>query len=183
MSHTPPGWYTEPNGTTRYWDGQQWSEPYRQPTEVGHPLPVSPTTHAAAPVKYANLRTDRSLLAFILLNLITLGFYGIWLIASSGEDLNTIAGRHDDQRTMNYWLVFFIIGPLTLGIASIVWWHKTSNRIGNNLRARGQQSSFSAADFWLWSVLGSLIIIGPFVFIYKWLSGMNLLSQDFNHRG
>lgn len=132
---------------------------------------------------YANLQTDRSLLKFVLLSLITLGIYGIWVIARSAEDLNTIASRYDGQRTMNYWLLIFLIGPITLGIATLVWWTKMPDRTGAALQRRGYPKMVSGADFWLWAVLGSLIIVGPFIFFNKYLKAMNVLCQDYNMNG
>ena len=41
----------------------------------------------------------------------------------------------------------------------------------------------SASDYWLWGILGSLIIVGPFIYMYKYLKAINTLCADFNHRG
>lgn len=136
----------------------------------------------AAPVR-ANFDTNRSLVKYIFIGIITLGIYSIWVTARGGEDLNSIAGRYDNKRSMNYWLLVLLIGPITLGIAALVWWHKTSDRIGNEQSRRGLPKTISAADFWLWNVLGSLIIVGPFIFIHKWLTSMNALCADYNERG
>lgn len=133
--------------------------------------------------RYANFDTNRSLTKYILLGLITLGIYAIWVTARGGEDLNAVAGRWDNKRSMNYWLLVLLVTPITLGIAGFVWWHKTSNRIGNELQRRGYRREVSASDFWLWQVLGTLIIVGPFVFMYKWLHAMNTLCADYNARG
>lgn len=41
----------------------------------------------------------------------------------------------------------------------------------------------SASDYWLWGILGSLIIVGPFIYMYKYLKAINTLCADYNHRG
>ena len=41
----------------------------------------------------------------------------------------------------------------------------------------------TAATYWLWSVLGTLIIVGPLAYTYKILHAMNDLSADYNMRG
>ena len=28
---------------------------------------------------------------------------------------------------------------------------------------------FNATDFWLWNILGSLIVVGPFIYVHKLL--------------
>ena len=129
------------------------------------------------------LKTSRGLLKFILLNLITFGIYSIVIFSSVSNDINVICSRYDGKKTMHYCLLLFIIGPLTLGIAYIVWFHKLSERIGSELNRRNIAYSFSATDFWLWDVLGSLIIVGPFVYIHKLFKAMNLLSESYNTYG
>ena len=107
------------------------------------------------------LNTRRSLLKLILLTIITFGIYPYVFFSGISEDINLIASRFDGRKTMHYCLMAFIIGPLTLGIGFIVWFHNLSSRMGNELARRGIAYSFGASDYWLWNVLGSLIIIGP----------------------
>lgn len=138
---------------------------------------------AANPAPAAQLKTNRSLLKFVLLSIITLGIYSIVVMSEVSSDINTIAGRYDGKKTMHYCLVFFVFSWLTFGILPIIWYHKLSNRIGNELNRRGIPYSFSAATLWLWGVLGSLIIVGPFIYTHKLLKSMNLLAADYNVKG
>ena len=55
--------------------------------------------------------------------------------------------------------------------------------MGNELARRGIAYSFGATDYWLWNVLGSLIIIGPFVYLHKLARASVLLAEDYNVRG
>lgn len=64
-----------------------------------------------------------------------------------------------------------------------MWYHKMSARIGGELNRRGIDYNFGAGTFWGWGVLGTLILVGPFIYIHKLLKGMNLLSEDFNAKG
>ncbi len=84
---------------------------------------------------------------------------------------------------MHFCLLFFLVGPITLGIADIVWFHRISNRIGNELKRRQIAYSFSASDYWLWNVLGAAIVIGPFVYLNKLFKAMNMLSENYNING
>lgn len=135
------------------------------------------------PVRIAQLKTNRGLIKFILLSIITFGIYGLVVMCNIGTDLNTIASRYDGKKTMHFLLMALIIAPLTLGIYAFVWSTQLCSRIGNELRRRGISYSFSAADFWLWGVLGSLIVIGPFVYRGKMFKAMNLLSENYNING
>ncbi len=42
---------------------------------------------------------------------------------------------------------------------------------------------FGAGTFWLWGVLGSLIVIGPLVFLHKLFKAVNMLNESFNQIG
>ncbi len=129
------------------------------------------------------LKTNRSLVKYIFLSLITFGIYGIVVFCGIPDDLNFVATRYDGKRTMPFLLLAFIFSWLTFGIAVPVWYHRMSNRLGAELTRRGIAYSVSAADFWLWNVLGTLIIVGPFIYMHKLLKGMNLICADFNQKG
>jgi len=135
----------------------------------------------SAPV--AQLKTNRGLLKTILLSIITFGIYPLVLYSTISSDINLIASRYDGKKTMHYCLLAFIVAPITLGIGGIVWCHKISNRIGNELTRRGIAYSFGAGTFWGWNVLGALIGVGPFIYIHKLLKAMNLLCADYNVNG
>lgn len=55
--------------------------------------------------------------------------------------------------------------------------------MGIELKRRQIDYGFGAADFWLWCILGSLILIGPFVYIHKRMKAMNLINADYNEKG
>lgn len=129
------------------------------------------------------LKTNRTLLKYVLLSIITFGIYGIVVLSSVSTDINTIASKYDGKKTMHFCLVCFIFSWLTFGIVPIVWYHRISNRIGGELSRRSLDYSFGASTFWLWNVLGALIIVGPFIYVHKLLKSMNLLSADYNVNG
>ena len=129
------------------------------------------------------LKTNRGLLKYILLSVVTLGIYPIVFMSGISNDINVVCSRYDGKKTMHYCMLFFIVGPITLSIAYIVWAHKISARIGNELYRRGIAYSFGASDYWLWNVLGSLIIIGPFVYLHKLAKSMNLICENYNQVG
>lgn len=137
--------------------------------------------NTTAPV--GQLKTNKGLFKFIFLSIITFGIYGLVVMSALSNDINIVASRYDGKKTMHYCLLFFIVAPITFGIASIVWTHKISNRIGNELRRRNIAYSFSAADFWLWNVLGSLILVGPFIYYHKLFKATNLMCANYNVNG
>lgn len=129
------------------------------------------------------LKTNRGLIRFILLSLITCGIYSIVYFSAISEDINTIAGRYDGKKTMHFCLICFLLGPITFEIATIVWVHNVCARIGAELKRRGIDYSFGAGTFWGWGVLGSLIVIGPFIYLHKLSVAMNRLAENYNNNG
>ena len=129
------------------------------------------------------LPTSRGLVKMILLGIVTLGIYPLVVYSKISTEINTIAMKYDGQHTMHYCLIYFVFSWLTLGIVPLIWYHKISARIGNELKRRGITYDFGASDFWLWNILGSLIIVGPFIYIHKFMHSMNLLNADYNQKG
>ncbi len=129
------------------------------------------------------LKDDRSIGKYILFTIITFGIYSIYYFSVISTDINYIASRYDGKNTMHYCLVCFLLGPITFGIFMLVWFHQLSNRIGAELQRRGINYQFSASAFWLWYVVGSLIIVGPFVYVHKLSTAMNSLAQSYNANG
>ena len=138
-------------------------------------------TTSTAPV--GQLKTNKGLLKTILLSLITFGIYPLVVMSAVSSEINIVASRYDGKKTMHFCLLAFIVVPLTLGIAGIVWYHRISNRIGAELNRRGIAYSFSAGDYWLWNVLGSLIVIGPLVYLHKLFKAVNLMNAHYNVHG
>ena len=164
---------------------QQDNRGYQQPApQYQQPAPQYQQPYGQqfyGPVRQLNTR--RGLIKLILLSIITFGIYPFVFFSGISEDINLIASRFDGKKTMHYCLMAFIIGPLTFGIGFIVWFHNLSSRMGNELARRGIAYSFGASDYWLWNVLGSLLIIGPFVYLHKLARASVLLAEDYNVRG
>lgn len=135
----------------------------------------------SAPV--GQLKTNKGLLKTILLSLITCGIYGLVVMSAVSNDINVVASRYDGKKTMHYCLLTFIVAPITCGIGGIVWSHRISDRIGNELKRRGIAYNFSASTYWLWNVLGSLIGIGPLVYMHKLFKAVNLMNAHYNVNG
>ncbi len=131
----------------------------------------------------AQLKTNRGLLKYILLSLITFGIYGIVAMSGVSSDINIAASRYDEKKTMHYCLLFFVFSWLTFGIAPLVWFHRISARMGAELTRRGIVYSFGAGSFWGWYILGSLIGVGPFIYFHKFFKAMNLIAADYNVKG
>ena len=128
------------------------------------------------------LPVQRSLGKMFFLGLLTLGIYPVVIWSRIVTELNIAASRYDGKRTVSYFGAC-LLTPITLSVFAWVWMHKLCNRIGAELERRNIDYSFDASTFWLWGVLGSFILVGPFIFTHKLMKAMNLINEDFNLRG
>ena len=144
------------------------------PEETEAPKPVAETA--------LKLPESRSLVKMVLFGLLTLGIYPTVIWSRIVTELSIAASRNDSKRTMPY-LGMLILAPVTLMVFPFVWMHRFCNRVGKQLELRQCDVRFSGKDFWLWGVLGSLILVGPFVFTHKLMNAMNLINKHYNEFG
>lgn len=164
----------------QYAGGTDSSQSYAGGYSQGGNVQVNYYQNSYPPVR--QLPTNRGLVKLFFFSLLTLGIYDLIFCCRFGEDTNIIASRYDGKKTMHF-LLMTLLTVLTCGIAGLVWWHRLSSRIGNELKRRGIYYSFGAGSFWLWNTLGLLIIIGPIVYFGKLCRALNLLSENYNIRG
>ncbi|MBR5939111.1 DUF4234 domain-containing protein [Candidatus Saccharibacteria bacterium] len=134
-------------------------------------------------VPVIKLRTNRGLLKYLVFSLLTLGIYGIVVMSRISTEINIIASKHDYRNTTHYCLMVFLLSWLTLGIYPLIWWSNISSRIGYELESRNLPYKFGAGHFWGWDFFGSLIIVGPFIFMHQFFKAMNILCTHYNKCG
>lgn len=128
-------------------------------------------------------KTDRSFWAWFGLNIITLGIYGIVMMVKMSNELNDATKNYYPDKMMNYALVYFLLGPITLFIFDLIWWHKFCDRLGDELQRRNIAYEFSSSTFWIYDILLSFVLVGPFIFLAKLIKAMNLLNESYNVYG
>ena len=128
------------------------------------------------------LPTRRSLAKMFFLGILTLGIYPTVIWFRIVTEMNIAASRYDGERTISC-VGAAALAAITLGVYPFIWIHGFCHRIGGELRRRGLPYEFGASTFWLWNVLGSLILVGPFIFTHKLMKSMNLINGDFNVNG
>lgn len=128
------------------------------------------------------LPTERGLGKMFFLGILTLGIYPVVIWSRIVTELNIAASRYDGKRTMPYFGMLMLSG-ITLGIYPLVWMHKFCHRISDELVRRNTDYAFGPSTFWLWGVLGSLILVGPFIFTHKLMKSMNKINAHYNVYG
>ena len=118
------------------------------------------------------LKTDRSLLTYILLSIITCGFYAFYFQYSLAKDVN-IACDGDGETTGGL-AAYIILSYLTCGIYSWYWQYKLGNRLCTNAGRYGLSFQENGTTVLMWGLVGIVVCgIGPYV-------AMNILIKNTN---
>ena len=175
--------------------GAQQAQPQQQAQ-----TPPPPNYNTAAPVPanqtYANqnqgygnpnptnmtsgpLRTDRDIIMYILLSIVTCGIYGYWYIYQMALDANAICAG-DNEETPGL-LIFILLSIVTCGIYSLYWMYKLANRLQANGPRYGIAVQEGGSDVLLWLVLGIFTCnICSYIAMNIILKNMNTLSVAYN---
>lgn len=124
------------------------------------------------------MKTNRSLLMLIILSAITFGIYPLFFWSKYASDMNIVC-QGDNRHTRGI-LARIIFSAITFGIYELVWMYNVGERISFNAHKRGLHCNVSGTSILLWFILGSFIIVGPFIALHKMLSGLNNLCYAYN---
>lgn len=125
------------------------------------------------------LKTNRSLLVYILLNIVTLGIYSLFFYHGIAKDMN-VACQGDGKHTKGL-IAFILLTCITCGIYAIVWHYGVCERVAMNSSRRGVPCNVDGGKFLLWYLLGSLLCgIGMFVAMHKMIVGVNNICAAYN---
>ncbi len=127
------------------------------------------------------MKTDRSMWKLMLFSILTFGIYGVFFFVPLSMDIDKVAPRRDGGKTMNF-LFAYILSFFTLSIVTDIWHFLIAKRIGEALELREIDYEFGTKDFWLFFILGSFILVGPFIYFHKLCKAMNLLCADYNEK-
>lgn len=151
-------------------------QPYAQQTAA---VTAAPAQGQRPAIQFS---THRGLCKMIFLGMLTCGIYDIVINYRIVNELNIAASRYDGRQTAGFFAMSQL-SAITFGIYWFVWNHNFCDRIGAELRRRNCKSKFGAGDFWLWNLLGSMILVGPFIYQHKMLKAMNEINESFNLYG
>lgn len=145
---------------------------YQEPAPTVVTAPSGPTPAGA-------LQTDRDLVAYILLTIITCGIYGMWYIHRMAQDTNVIC-QDDDEQTPGL-AVYILLSLVTCGIYSYYWMYKLANRLQQNAPRYGVSIQEAGSDVLLWLILGIFTCgICSFFAVSILIQNLNSLSDAYN---
>ena len=137
------------------------------------------TSYNAGPQAFMPLRTDRSLLIFILLTLVTCGIYLYIFMYYMIKDINTAcAGDGDETPGL---IVYILLSLVTCGIYSYIWLYKVGERLARNCQRYGYSVTENGTTVLLWFIFGMWLCgIGPFIGWNILINNTNMVCMGYN---
>lgn len=127
------------------------------------------------------LQTDRGLLVYILLSIVTCGIYGYYFIYKMAHDVN-IACEGDGEQTGGL-VAYIVFSFLTCGVYSWYWLYKLGNRLSANAPKYGMTFQENGTTILMWCIFGSLVCgIGPFVAMHILIKNTNAICAAYNRK-
>ena len=123
---------------------------------------------------------ERGLVSLILLSMVTFGIYGLYWYYKLAKDVNTIC-EGDGKKTAGL-LKLILLGIITFGIYTIIWIYMLGDRLQDNAQKYNLTFKESGGTILLWFLLGSFIIVGPFVALHIIIKNTNALAAEYNKK-
>ena len=120
------------------------------------------------------------LAGLIILSIITFGIYGLYWIHKIAKDVNAIC-EGDGKKTSGL-LKYFLLSLITFGIYSLVWVYMLGERLQDNAQKYNLTIKESGGTILLWLILGSFVIVGPFIALHIIIKNTNALADEYNKK-
>ncbi len=127
------------------------------------------------------MKTNRSMITFVLFGILTLGIYPLFFWHSYVQDVNVICSG-DGKNTRGI-IAKILLSIITLGIYGLVWQYGMQNRLRDNASKYGAGVIQGGSTILLWSIFGVLLFgIGPLVSLHIRISSLNSLAYAYNSK-
>lgn len=158
--------------------GAQDQQTQDQPNP-GNPSGSNPYPPGPAPLGLHPLKTDRSLVAYILLSIITCGIYSYYFLYTMARDVNIVC-EGDGKKTGGL-AAFILLSWITCGFYALYWYYSLGNRLASNAPRYGLNFQENGTTVLLWYLVGLLLCgIGPYVAMYFLIKNTNSICSAYN---
>ena len=125
------------------------------------------------------LKTDRSLLIYILLGVLTCGIYCFYFMYTVARDVN-IACEGDGKHTAGV-LQLILLSLVTCGVYGWIWQYSLGNRLAENGNRYGMNFQENGTTILMWGLFGLLLCgIGPFIAMNIIIKNTNSICMAYN---
>lgn len=159
--------------------GAQAQAQSSQPGPQNQQAPGAPNPYPPGPAPVYALKTDRSLVAYILLTIITCGIYGYYFLYTMARDVNIVCSG-DGKKTGGL-AAFILLSWITCGFYALYWYYSLGNRLASNAPRYGLNFQENGTTVLLWYLVGALLCgIGPYVAMHFLIKNTNSICAAYN---
>ena len=136
---------------------------------------------AAAPMGYGPVKSDRSLIGWLLLSIVTCGIYSYYFLYCLARDINTMC-QEDGDSTPGL-AAFILLSFLTCGFYAYYWYYKIGNRLQANAPRYGLMFQENGTTILMWQIIGVLLCgLGPIFAMNIIIKNTNAMATVYNTR-
>ncbi len=149
---------------------------YQQPPQNNAQQSYQQPTIMATPVS-----TNRSIIVYILLSIITCGIYGYYFIYKLAKDVNQMCSGDGDH--VGGLLAYILLSFVTCGLYSFYWLYKIQNRLHTTAYRYGVAVPESGTTVLVWLLVGALLCgLGSLYGIHIVFKSANNVGMAYNAR-
>ncbi|MGI5893079.1 MAG: DUF4234 domain-containing protein [Candidatus Merdivicinus sp.] len=121
---------------------------------------------------------QRNFWVYLLLNIVTCGFYSWYFLYTTTRDINIMVG--DDGRNTEPTTVL-LLTLVTCGFYSLYWYYDQGNRIKALSDRNNIPCNENGTSYLMWILIGALICgIGSYIGIFLFIKNLNSLIDAYN---
>jgi hypothetical protein len=127
------------------------------------------------------LKSDRGIIGWFLLSVITCGIYNWFFIHSLAKDIND-ACDGDGEKTSGL-AMFILLSVITCGLYVWIWHYKLGNRLAKNAPRYGMSFQENGTTVLLWMLFGIILCgIGPLIATNIIIKNSNAICSAYNRQ-
>lgn len=136
---------------------------------------------APAPMGYAPIKTDRGVIGWLLLSIVTCGIYSYYFLYCLARDINVMC--QDDGDSTPGLAAFILLSFVTCGFYALYWYYKIGNRLQANAPRYGLMFQENGTTVLMWQIVGALLCgLGPIFAMNIIIKNTNAMATAYNVR-
>lgn len=133
------------------------------------------------PEGYAPIKTDRGVIGWLLLSIVTCGIYSYYFLYCLARDINVMC--QDDGDSTSGLAAFILLSFVTCGFYGLYWYYKIGNRLQANAPRYGLMFQENGTTVLMWQIVGALLCgLGPIFAMNIIIKNTNAMATAYNTR-
>lgn len=130
---------------------------------------------------YTPIKTDRGVIGWLLLSIVTCGIYSYYFLYCLARDINVMC--QDDGDSTSGLAAFILLSFVTCGFYALYWYYKIGNRLQANAPRYGLMFQENGTTVLMWLIVGALLCgLGPIFAMNIIIKNTNAMATAYNTR-